>query len=129
MPVLSIVLSTYCILILYSFHVGRRVPLLLCFTYLVVHCNEMWRMFILVTLDRECSAFDIHMSVRRNIIPNHSQQVATFLEFIYFYRRFICFRRFLRPSLGEHNCTYSFRYCHPVLLLYAIVVPASSSIG
>jgi hypothetical protein len=37
-------------------------------------------MFILVTLDRECSAFDIHMSVHRNIITIYSQQVATFLE-------------------------------------------------
>jgi len=31
--------------------------------------------------------------------------------FIYFYIRFICFRRFLRQSSGAHNCTYSFRYC------------------
>jgi len=33
------------------------------------------------------------MSVHRNIITNYSQQVATFLEFIYFYRRSTCFRR------------------------------------
>jgi len=33
---------------------------------------------------------------------------------IYFYRRSTCFRRFLRPSSGAHNCTsYSFRYCQP----------------
>jgi hypothetical protein len=41
--------------------------------------------------------FDIHMSVHRNIITNYSQQDATFLEFIYFYRCSTCFRRFLRP--------------------------------
>jgi hypothetical protein len=40
---------------------------------------------------------DIHMSVHRNIIPNYSQQDATFLEYIYFYRRSTCFRQFLLP--------------------------------
>ena len=53
----------------------------------------------------ENNNFDIHMSVHRNIIPNYSQQDATFLEFIYFYRRSTCFRRFLCPSSGTHNCT------------------------
>ena len=37
------------------------------------------------------------------MITNYSQQDATFLEFIYFYRRSTCFRRFLRPSSGAHN--------------------------
>jgi len=64
---------------------------------------------------------DIHMSVHRNIITNYSQQDVTFLKFIYFYRRSTCFRRFLRPSSGAHNCTYSFRYCQPILLLAATV--------
>jgi hypothetical protein len=41
--------------------------------------------------------------------------------FIYFYRRCTCFRRFLRPSSGAHNCTDSFRYCQPILLLAATV--------
>ena len=41
--------------------------------------------------------------------------------FIYFYRRTTCFRRFFRPSSGAHNCTYSFRYCQPILLLAATV--------
>jgi len=87
-----------------------------------------------------CRTSDIHMSVHRNIIPNYSQQDARFLKFIYFYRRFTCFGRFLRPSSGAHNCTYSFRYCQPILLLAATVeemalsaiystVSASSSIG
>jgi len=44
---------------------------------------------------------------------------CNFIEFIYFYRRCTCFRRFLRPSSGAHNCTYSFRYCQPLLLLAA----------
>jgi hypothetical protein len=62
------------------------------------------------------------------------------LEFIYFYRWFTCFRRFLRPSSGAHYCTYSFRYCQPILLLtttaeemelssISSMVVASSSIG
>jgi len=41
--------------------------------------------------------------------------------FIYFYRRSTCFRRFLRPSSEAHKCTYSFRYCQPILLLAATV--------
>jgi hypothetical protein len=65
--------------------------------------------------------FDIYMSVHRNIITNYSQQVAGFFLFIYFYRRSACFRRFLRSSSGANNCTYSFRYCQPILLLAAIV--------
>jgi len=44
-------------------------------------------------------------------VAANSQQDATFLDFIYFYRRSTCFRRFLRPSSGAHNCTYSVRYC------------------
>ena len=64
-----------------------------------------------------------------NIIPNYSQQVATFLEFIYFYRRCTCFRRFLRLSSGAHNCTYSFRSCQPVLLLAATVRSISSTVA
>jgi hypothetical protein len=32
-----------------------------------------------------------------------------------------CFRRFLRPSSGAHNCTYNFGYCQPILLLAGIM--------
>jgi len=42
-------------------------------------------------------------------------------RFIYFYRCSARFRRFLRPSSGAHNCTYSFRYRQPILLLAAVV--------
>jgi hypothetical protein len=69
---------------------------------------------------------------REIIITNYSQQDARFLEFISFYRRSTCFRRFLRPLSGAHNCTCNFRYCQPILLLAATVeemVAASSSIG
>ena len=45
---------------------------------------------------------------------------CNFSWFIYFYRRSTCFRRFLLPSSGAQNCTYSFRYCQPVLLLATI---------
>jgi hypothetical protein len=74
--------------------------------------------FCILNIPKE---FDIHMSVHCNIITNYSQQDATYLEFIYFYRRSTGFRRFLRPSSGAHNCTYSFRYCQPILLLAATV--------
>jgi hypothetical protein len=32
-----------------------------------------------------------------------------------------CFGLFLRPSSGAHNCTYSFGYCQPILLLAGIM--------
>jgi hypothetical protein len=31
------------------------------------------------------------------------------------------FRRFLRPSSGARNCTYSFGYCQTILLLAGIM--------
>jgi hypothetical protein len=58
---------------------------------------------------------------KHKMITNYSQQDVTFLESVYFYRRSTCFRRVLRPSSGAHNCTYSFRYCQPMLLLSATV--------
>ena len=61
------------------------------------------------------------MSLHRNLTINYSQKDTKFLEIIYFYRRCTCFRRFLRPSSGARNCTYSFRYCQPILLLAATV--------
>ena len=57
----------------------------------------------------------------RKSVTNYIHQDETFLEFIYFYRRSTCFKLFLRPSSGVHNCTYSFRYCQPILLLAATV--------
>ena len=59
------------------------------------------------------------MSMHHNIITIYSQQDATFLKFIS--TRSTCFRRFLCPSSGAHNCTYNFRYCQPILLLAATV--------
>ena len=82
-------------------------------TYSFRYCQPI--LLLAATVD------DICMSVHRNVITNYSQQDATFLEFVYFYRRSTCFRRFLRPSTRAHNCTYSFRYCQPILLLAATV--------
>jgi len=40
------------------------------------------------------------------------------INIIYLFpKRSTYFRRFLCPSSGTHNCTHSFRYCQPVLLL------------
>jgi len=67
--------------------------------------------------------------VHRNIVTRHN------FSWIYFYRRSTCFRRFLRPSSGAHNCSYNFRYCQPIPLLAWIrwnlfhLIHASSSIG
>jgi len=47
---------------------------------------------------------------------------CNFYWFIYFYRRSTCFRRFLRPSSGAHNCTY-------ILSSASSKVAASSNIG
>jgi len=58
------------------------------------------------------------MSVLCSIITNYSQQDATFLEFIYFYRRSACFRRFLRPSSGAHAV---YTVLAAVLVMYTIL--------
>ena len=65
--------------------------------------------------------FDIHMSVHRQYNSKLQPTKCDVSWFIYSYRCSTCFRRFLRPSSGTHNCTYSFRYCQSVLLLAAIV--------
>jgi hypothetical protein len=57
---------------------------------------------------RKCRKFIYELqSTRRNFF------------WIYFCRRPTCFRRFLLPSSGARNCTYSFSYCQPILLLAA----------
>ena len=79
--------------------------------------------------------FDIRTSVQHKYISEWQLARCNVSWFIYFYRRSTCFRRFLRPSSGAHNCTYSCRYCQPILLFAAIVdeissiIAASSSTG
>jgi len=64
--------------------------------------------------------FGIHMSVHRNIIPNYSQQDTTFYLFIS--TDALDVSGGSSAHLQEHiNCTYSFRYCQPILLLTATV--------
>ena len=65
--------------------------------------------------------FDIHMSMHRKYNSKLQPTRCNVSYFVYFYRHCTCFRRFLRPSSGAHNCTYSFRYCQPILLLAAIM--------
>ena len=60
-----------------------------------------------------------------NVFPKWNQQNATFRDLFISTKCSTCFRRFLRPSSGAHNCTYSCRYCQPIQLLAA----ASSCIG
>jgi hypothetical protein len=54
----------------------------------------------------------VYQSTARDVFSNSKLQPqdATFLEFIYVYRLSTCFRRFLLPSSGAQNCTYSVRY-------------------
>ena len=65
--------------------------------------------------------FDIHMSVHRKYNSTLQPRRCNVSWYIYFYRHSTCFRRFLRPSSGAHNCTYSLRYCQPIMLLAAVV--------
>ena len=45
-----------------------------------------------------------------------TQVVVLFLTVCIIHNKiYLGFRRFLRPSSEEHNCTYSFRYCQPIL--------------
>jgi len=48
------------------------------FKGLIMTCWPLSYIFCISSLFQ----FDIHMSINRNVIPNYSQQDATFLEFI-----------------------------------------------
>ena len=63
--------------------------------------------------------FDIHMSVHRKHNSKLQPTRCNVSWFIYFYRRSTCYRQFLRPSSGAHNCADTFVYCQPILLLAA----------
>jgi hypothetical protein len=56
-----------------------------------------------------------------SVIPNYSQQDATFLDLFNFAVALHVSGFFFRPSSEAHNCTYSFMYCQPILLLAAVV--------
>ena len=98
-------------------------------TYIHVFC--IWRIQNLVKGTTGCglshqrqniqSKFHIHMSVHYKYNSRLQPIRCNVSWFIYFYRRSTCFRRFFHPSSGAHNCTYSFGYCRPILLLAAIV--------
>jgi len=51
---------------------------------------------------------------------NYSQQDVTISDYL-FLKGSTCFVRFPRPSSGAQNCTFSFRYCQPILLQARIV--------
>ena len=63
------------------------------------------------------------VDIRRSVSVADSKRYSNYklqptrcnFSWIYFYRRSTCFRRFLRPSSGTQNYTYSFRYCQPIL--------------
>ena len=60
-----------------------------------------------------------------HLLPNYKLQITAnkmqrFLNLLIFTDA-PRFRRFLHPSSGAHNCTYSFRYCQPILPLAATV--------
>jgi len=61
--------------------------------------------------------FDFHISVLHRFISKLQPTRSNVVWFIYFYKFSTCIRRFLSPSSGAPNCTYSFRYCQPILLL------------
>jgi hypothetical protein len=49
-----------------------------------------------------------------SMIFNYNQQDAYIFDYL-FLKGSTCFGRFLRPSSGAHNCTFSFRCCQPIL--------------
>ena len=62
---------------------------------------------------------------------NYNQQYATIFDYV-FLKGSTCFGRFLHPSSGAHNCTFSFRYYQSILLQTGVMdetTPAWSSIG
>ena len=88
---------------------------------LLSHCFFTSVYFLFLT-------FDIHISVHHKYISKLQPTICNVSWFIYFYIRFTCFRRFLRPSSGAQNSTYNFRYCQPILLLAASVSPTIAAV-
>jgi len=84
-------------------------------------CKHRKVSFILDIYKKGNKIYHINYWHRIVSLTNYSQQNAKFLEFICFYKRSTCFRRFLRPSSRAHNSIYSFMYCQPILLLAALV--------
>jgi len=90
--------------------------------------NNMWQhilyyihVHILVLLHKFKYSRNTNMEHTKCMCPNSKLQPTrcNVSWFIYFCRRSTCFRQFLLPSSGAHNCTYSFRYFQPILLLAA----------
>ena len=75
----------------------------------------------LVSMKNTRTYIDIHTSMYHKCNSKLQPTRCNISGFIYFYRRSTCFRRFLHPSSWARNCTYSFRYCQPILLLAAVV--------
>ena len=71
----------------------------------------LWKLFLATIIDAMSEGQD-SISFQFQITTNMMQ---------HFYSCSTCFRRFLRPSSGAHNCTYIFSYCQQILLLAAIV--------
>jgi hypothetical protein len=114
-------------------------------------CVELWNLVTAVNwviqyscfykdiLNKMRSKFFSLQAVHENICENtrfilmifaeYNQQDANFLNLFISVRQSTCFSRFLRPSSGAQNCTYSVRhfsdqYCY---LLLACRLAASSS--
>jgi hypothetical protein len=85
--------------------------------YAVLYENSASTLKYIATISR---TFGIHMSVHCKYISKLQPTRCNVSWFIYFYRRSTCFRWFLRPSSGAQNCTYSFWYCQPIMLLAAV---------
>jgi len=67
----------------------------------------------------------VHLVGSSKITANKMQRflISLFLQTLYMFQA-------VSPTIiRTHNCTYSFRYCQPILLLAATMVAASNSIG
>jgi len=49
-----------------------------------------------------------------------TNKMQLFFDYL-FLKGSTCFSWFLHPSSGAHNCTFSFRYCQPILLQAGIM--------
>jgi hypothetical protein len=67
----------------------------------------------LIYVDRDSFTVALFFTFTGPCIVNifqHNQQDAKLHNYIYFYKRSTCFRRFLRPSSGAQNCIHSIGY-------------------
>ena len=79
----------------------------------------MWKLFTntIKTARTHLCKFDIHMSVYRECISKITTNKMQRFMIYFFLQTFYIFQAVPPPIIRSKNCTYSFKYCQPLLQL------------